>query len=128
MFRTIPSDEETGRQLADLAGRQGFRRVGIFYREGSYGEGLAMHLKNRAVSLGVSVGEELAYRPQDDPEYQGVLREWKESRLGEGSVHLRCLGPSMGHKEAGSVLLAASHPYCYRSIPILLDTILWEPS
>ena len=81
VFRTIPSDEEAGRQLADLAGRQGFRRVGIFYREDSYGEGLAMHLKNRAVSLGMSIGEELAYRPQDDPVYQGVLRDWKESRL-----------------------------------------------
>jgi len=61
VFRTIPSDNEIGDQLAELAAQQGFKRVVIFYQKGQYGIGLANAFELRAEELGIFVPDRFDY-------------------------------------------------------------------
>ncbi|HEX5727757.1 MAG TPA: penicillin-binding protein activator [Longimicrobiaceae bacterium] len=63
VFRTIFTDADMGRQLADHALRQGHRKVVIYYSRDEYGRGLANAFEERALAAGGQVLDRRSYDP-----------------------------------------------------------------
>lgn len=63
VFRTIFTDAEQGKQLAEFAYRKGHRRYVIYYARSEYGRGLANAFEARASALGATVVDRQAYDP-----------------------------------------------------------------
>lgn len=76
-FRNIPNDDENGRQLGDFIGRQGWKRIVIYFANNAYGKGFADVVEARAKELGVAVLDRQAYDPDRDEEFRPVLTRWK---------------------------------------------------
>jgi branched-chain amino acid transport system substrate-binding protein len=63
VFRTIFSDEEVGRNMADVALARGHTKVGIYYARDAYGRGLANAFEEQIVMRGGRVQDRRAYDP-----------------------------------------------------------------
>ncbi len=50
VFRTIFTDDEVGRQMADYAAARGYRRFAIYYSRDEYGRGLANAFEEEALA------------------------------------------------------------------------------
>ncbi len=61
IFRDIPSDDESARQLALLAAKQGHQRMVICYAEDSYGISLANSFERYAKNAGISIVDRISY-------------------------------------------------------------------
>lgn len=81
IFRNLPNDDENGRQLADFAGRKGFRRMAIYFANNAYGKGLADVFEARAKELGIEIVDRQAYDPERDEDFRPVLTGWKSQNL-----------------------------------------------
>ncbi|HBW47092.1 TPA: branched chain amino acid ABC transporter substrate-binding protein [bacterium] len=81
IFRNLPNDDENGRQLADFAGRQGYKRIAIYFANNAYGKGLADVFEKRAKELGITVVDRQAYDTERDEDFRPVLTKWKGNSL-----------------------------------------------
>lgn len=61
IFRDIPSDDESARQLALLAAKRGHRRMVICYAEDSYGISLANSFERHAKNAGIEIVDRISY-------------------------------------------------------------------
>ncbi|MBF0118373.1 MAG: ABC transporter substrate-binding protein [Desulfobacterales bacterium] len=55
IFRNIPSDDETGRQIADYAGRKGYKDIAVFYQRDFEGKRLSEIFNERALQKGINI-------------------------------------------------------------------------
>jgi branched-chain amino acid transport system substrate-binding protein len=80
VFRTISTDTETGRQMAEYAAHQGYRRVAIYYVRSDYGRALANAFEEHSTGLGISVTARASYEPSamfDARSFEPTLLQWK---------------------------------------------------
>lgn len=61
IFRNIPSDDEITRQLAIFAAQSGHKRMVIYYRDDSYGRGLANSFEDHAGKEGIYIVDRVSY-------------------------------------------------------------------
>ena len=61
VFRTIPSDEQIGAQLAELAKRRNHSQMILLYEDSPYGVGLANAIEFQAERLNLIIKERIAY-------------------------------------------------------------------
>lgn len=54
-FRNIPSDAETGRIMAELACKRGFKKIFVFYQRDTVGKQLAENFNEYAVEMGIEI-------------------------------------------------------------------------
>lgn len=83
-FRLIPTDQQTGREMAEYASQQGFRRVAIYYVRNGYGRALANAFEERAAAAGLTVVARASYAPEaqgDGRTFAPTLAEWKDTSL-----------------------------------------------
>jgi branched-chain amino acid transport system substrate-binding protein len=63
VFRTIFTDDQVGRQMADFAVAHGYRHYAIYYSRDEYGRGLANAFEEEAISRGGDVVNRQSYDP-----------------------------------------------------------------
>ncbi len=78
IFRSIPSDEEIGAQMADFAAKQGYKQMIIYYADNSYGEGLANAFEGRADDLQLAIVDRLSYDGISNKEFRVALTKWQD--------------------------------------------------
>jgi branched-chain amino acid transport system substrate-binding protein len=84
VFRIIPTDQQTGREMADYAEARGWRRVAIYYVRNSYGRALANAFEERASAAGLTVAARASYAPEAAAHgrtFAPTLAEWKDMEL-----------------------------------------------
>ncbi len=83
VFRTIFTDHDAGRQMAELAKAKGVQRIGIFYIRNEYGRALSNAFEVRANALGVDVIDRQSYDPgsRGAAELEQIVRLWKERHV-----------------------------------------------
>lgn len=84
VFRIVPTDRQTGREMAEFASARGHRRVAIYYVRNSYGRALANAFEERAATAGVTVVARASYAPEaagDGRTFAPTLGEWKDMEL-----------------------------------------------
>ncbi|HEU4556320.1 MAG TPA: penicillin-binding protein activator [Longimicrobium sp.] len=63
VFRTIFTDDQVGRQMAEYAVRRGYKTFAIYYSRDEYGRGLANAFEEEALSRGGDVVNRQSYDP-----------------------------------------------------------------
>jgi len=85
VFRTTFTDDVTGREMADFAFRQGYRRVAVYYVRNPYGRSLANAFEERAAELGIAIVQRASYDPdrqrQHGAGFEPTFREWRRLDL-----------------------------------------------
>ncbi|HEX7089423.1 MAG TPA: ABC transporter substrate-binding protein [Longimicrobiales bacterium] len=98
VFRTTFTDDVTGREMADFAFRQGYRRVAVYYIRNAYGRSLANAFEERAAELGIAIVQRASYDPdrqrQHGPGFEPTFREW--SRLDLDALFVAGQAPEAG--------------------------------
>ena len=80
VFRTIPSDDHIGQQIAHLAAEQGIKSVVIYCAQDEYGRGLANGFERHAAEHSLTIADRVAYEPKSSEEFfERDLRTWKRS-------------------------------------------------
>ena len=102
VFRSVHDDEDVGRQMAELAAQNGWRRVYVAYVRTTYGEGLAAAFEDAAVRHRVDVVGREAYGV-DGSGIDAVVADVRQARVARGvdAVFLAGVPP-----EAGDVIEA----------------------
>ena len=80
VFRTIFTDREVGRQMAEFAAARGYRTVCIYYTRNGYGRELANAFEERAGEVGLTVLDRRSYDPgtqANERAFEQVAKEWK---------------------------------------------------
>lgn len=98
VFRSIATDAQTGREMAEYAASQGYRRLAIYYVRSDYGRGLANAFEEHSSGLGISIVARSSYEPAstlDPRSFEPTLREWQ--RLEIDAVFLAAEVPLAGH-------------------------------
>lgn len=67
VFRTIFTDAEVGRQMADFALQQGYRRAVIYYVRDEYGRGMANAFEERTAGGDLRILDRQSYDPNGVP-------------------------------------------------------------
>lgn len=75
VFRTIPNDQDAGRQLGNFVSTQGFRRIGLCYVDDEYGNALIKIFEGNKIGSGQIV-ERLPYTPGKQIDFSGTLEGW----------------------------------------------------
>jgi branched-chain amino acid transport system substrate-binding protein len=78
-FRTIFTDDEVGRQMAEYAGRRGCKRAAIFYMRSDYGRRMANAFEERAVEGGMTVVDRQSFNsdtPVNPRNLTVILDDW----------------------------------------------------
>lgn len=122
VFRIIPTDRQTGRQMADFAASKGYRRVAVYYVRNQYGRALANAFEERAASRGISVEARASYAPEagaDGRTFAPTLAEWKEMEL--DAIFLAGQVPQAGY-------LAAEVRRTGITVPILGNDAMSSPA
>ncbi|HEY9479897.1 MAG TPA: ABC transporter substrate-binding protein [Gemmatimonadaceae bacterium] len=84
VFRATFTDSEVGRQMAELAAREGYERIGILYIRSSYGRNLANAFEERANDLGLSIPVRQSYEPNGvtgGDSFAPAMRGWSDAGL-----------------------------------------------
>lgn len=76
IFRNIPSDDEITRHLATFAARAGHKRMVIYYRDDSYGRGLANSFEDHAGKEGIYIVDRVSYYGKLS-DLERWLQKWK---------------------------------------------------
>ena len=102
VFRSVHDDEDVGRQMADLAAEQGWRRVYVVYVRTAYGEGLANAFESAAGAGRVDVVGRESYGA-DGSGLDALVADVRQTRDAQGfdAVFLAGIPP-----QAGSVIAA----------------------
>lgn len=80
IFRCIQSDEKIGRQLAEYAVQQGYKRVMAYFGNSTYGLNLANAFEKHAARLGCFVVDRLSYDYTADAVFfRKDLYNWKKN-------------------------------------------------
>ena len=98
VFRSVNDDESVGRQMAELAAEQGWRRVYVVYVRTAYGEGLANAFEAAAGAGGVDVVGRESYG-SDGSDLDALGRTVRQKREAQGfdAVFLAGVPPEAGH-------------------------------
>ena len=81
VFRTIFSDVDVGKQMADYAVQRGYQRVVVYYARDEYGRGLANAFEERAAAQKVRVLDRQSYDPSlshNLSDVQQTVEGWKD--------------------------------------------------
>lgn len=80
LFRSIPSDAEVARQIADFAYAQKYKKIIIYYINTSYGLGLANSFERRSEETeDMEIVERISYDPTERNEsLRSTIRNWKD--------------------------------------------------
>ncbi len=84
VFRICFTDRLVGRQLADLAGARGWKRLAIYYIRNSYGRNIANAFEARAAQLGLDVRARSSYDPSEQANertFGQTIDEWAGMEL-----------------------------------------------
>jgi branched-chain amino acid transport system substrate-binding protein len=83
VFRTIFTDRDIGKRLAEIAVADGHRRAGILYIRNDYGRGLANSFEETAAELGLVVADRQSYDPgaASDRSLGAIVGEWRQRSL-----------------------------------------------
>lgn len=122
VFRIIPTDQQTGREMAEYSSQRGYRRVAIYYVRNSYGRALANAFEERAASAGLTVVARASYAPEargDARTYAPTLAEWKDMEL--DAIFLAGQVPQAGY-------LVAEARRQGITVPVLGDDAMSSPS
>jgi branched-chain amino acid transport system substrate-binding protein len=98
VFRSVNSDVEIARQLAEFAGGGGYRRLVICYVRNAYGLGLANAFEQHAEHLGLFVADRQSYDPsthRNSAEYQRLIDQWKDMEI--DALFLAGMAPQAGY-------------------------------
>lgn len=77
VFRTSPSNEQVGPQLAHFAAGQGYGRMMIVSAKDAYGRGLGNVFEMQAGEEGITIVDRVSY-PDGESDLQQFLTNWKE--------------------------------------------------
>lgn len=80
VFRATFTDSAVGRQLAEYASAQNFKRIGIYYIRNDYGRNVANAFEARASQSGIAIATRAPYDASEQANertFEAVLREWK---------------------------------------------------
>jgi branched-chain amino acid transport system substrate-binding protein len=77
VFRTSPSNEQVGPQLAHFAAGQGYRRMMIVSAKDAYGRGLGNVFEMQAGEEGITIVDRVSYL-DGESDLQQFLTNWKE--------------------------------------------------
>jgi branched-chain amino acid transport system substrate-binding protein len=80
VFRATFTDAAVGRQLAEYAIAQNYKRVGIYYIRNDYGRNVANAFEARASQSGIAIATRAPYDASEQANertFEAVLREWK---------------------------------------------------
>jgi branched-chain amino acid transport system substrate-binding protein len=75
IFRSLPGNRDQGRQIADYAQAQAYKRVVLYYIKNDYGVDLANYFEQRANELGIVIADRRSYNKEGD-NYSSVLADW----------------------------------------------------
>lgn len=79
IFRTVPNDNDIGREMADYAARKGYRKILIYYVNNAYGLGLANAFERRVDEIeNMEIVDRKPYDPASEKEFKPVLRNWRD--------------------------------------------------
>ncbi|HEX8271369.1 MAG TPA: ABC transporter substrate-binding protein [Longimicrobiaceae bacterium] len=84
VFRATFTDAQAGREMAEYAGRRGYRQVAIYYVRNPYGRSLANAFEERADELGIAVMARQSYDPNAEAGRRGAEQtaaEWRALQL-----------------------------------------------
>ncbi|MDD4869903.1 MAG: ABC transporter substrate-binding protein [Kiritimatiellae bacterium] len=76
VFRIVPSDEETGKCMADFCLKQGYRKVMIYHVNNNYGIGLANSFQTSAHRVGVQTIDRRWY-PDNSSDTEAFISDLK---------------------------------------------------
>jgi branched-chain amino acid transport system substrate-binding protein len=122
VFRIIPTDRQTGREMAEYAAQRGYRRIAIYYVRNSYGRALANAFEERAATTGITVVARASYAPEaqgDGRTFAPTLAEWRDMEL--DAVFLAGQVPQAGY-------LVAEARRQGITVPILGDDAMGSPA
>jgi len=97
VFRTIFTDPEVGRRLADYAAHHNLRHAAIYYMRNAYGRNLANAFEEHLTELGASVVDRQSYDPSQsvtDLTTADIVHAWKAR--GDVDVVLVAAEPEQG--------------------------------
>jgi branched-chain amino acid transport system substrate-binding protein len=80
LFRTIFTDDQVGREMAEFAVARGYRRCAIYYMRSVYGREIANAFEERATEAGLTVVDRQSYDPNVSVQPRSlvpVLEMWR---------------------------------------------------
>lgn len=84
VFRGTFNDQSVGRQLADFASAEGWKRVAVYYIRSDYGRNVANAFESRATQTGLAIQARASYDPSEqagERTFEQVLDEWKTAEI-----------------------------------------------
>jgi branched-chain amino acid transport system substrate-binding protein len=79
IFRTIPGDLETGKQMAEFVYGKGYKNISIFYQRDEYGMSIATSFENNAAALELNIVDRLSYENRSTrKQFRDSLRNLKK--------------------------------------------------
>jgi branched-chain amino acid transport system substrate-binding protein len=84
VFRTIFTDRQSGREMADYAAARGYHTIAIYYVRSDYGRALANAFEEEANARDLHVVDRQSYDPEavtSDRTFEDVVNDWKRRRL-----------------------------------------------
>lgn len=97
VFRTVNSDKDIARQMAEFAAGRAYDRIVICYVRNAYGFGLANAFEHHAQQLGLSVVDRQFYDPSASSSplgYQRLVDQWKDIEF--DALFLAGMAPQAG--------------------------------
>lgn len=98
VFRSVNSDIDIARQMAEFAGGRGYRRLVICYVRNAYGLGLANAFEQHAEHLGLFVADRQSYDPSSHRNpvgYQRLIDQWQDMEI--DALFLAGMAPQAGY-------------------------------
>lgn len=77
VFRTIPSDVEFAKHLAQYMAEEGHKKIIIFYVKDSYGQSLANNFEKFSERFGLTIVDRLSYEESGGYNYEKIIATWK---------------------------------------------------
>ncbi|AMC34984.1 ABC transporter substrate-binding protein [Janthinobacterium sp. B9-8] len=74
-FRSLPGNRDQGRQIADYAAEQRYKRIAIYYIKNDYGVDLANYFEQRAHELGMTIADRRSYN-MGGGNHAAILADW----------------------------------------------------
>lgn len=111
IFRSVNSDTDIARQMADFAGSRGYQRLVICYVRNAYGFGLANAFEQYAQKKGLSVVDRQSYDPSASSNplgYHRLVDQWKD--IDFDALFLAGMAPQAGYLVKQVRAAGMNHP------------------
>lgn len=77
VFRTVPSNQSIGIQMASYMAQQGFRRVAIYYVKAKASQDLANYFEGRAKDLGMTIADRRSFL-KGAQDFSSTIQNWND--------------------------------------------------